>query len=353
MSSPAKIHAALLTWYKKNARMLPWRRNQDPYLIWLSEIMLQQTRVETVIPYFEKFLARYPDVEALAKADIDELRGLWAGLGYYTRVMNLKRAAELIVSEHQGKFPRTSKELIELPGIGPYTSAAIASIAFQENIAAIDGNLDRVFSRILALPKIAKGAAEIDRIANEVVARGQAGSINQALMDLASVLCLPKNPKCTQCPLASECSAHHLGKSEAFPIRALKKTKVNIDAKAYLFFSTDHDRKPQKVFLARRPKGAWLAGQWDIPWWITGQDKGPSSGQVKPIGKVEVRRVITHHKINFHVEIGLVRNKKENLSFEMSMQKFNADFRWAELAEIEALPRPTRKAIDKALRILK
>ena len=347
--SPAKIHAALLAWYQKNARDLPWRRSRDPYPIWLSEIMLQQTRVEAVIPYFEKFLARYPNISALANAEIDELRGLWAGLGYYSRVMNLKRAAEGILENFQGEFPRSMETLRSLPGIGPYTSAAIASIAFDEKVAAVDGNLERVFSRILALPKIAKGADEIHTIAAAVAALGNAGSINQALMDLGSAICLAKTPKCEICPLASECLALAQGRAADFPLRAVKKKKLEIDAHAYLFFAKSKGNEPDKILISRRPPGAWLAGLWDIPWWIAGKDKDPSSGDIRTVGQVEVRRVITHHKINFQVKFGRVGSDKESASLEKSMRSFSNEVRWASLSEVESLPRPTRKAIDKAL----
>lgn len=209
---------ALIRWYRRNRRDLPWRRTDDPYAIWISEVMLQQTTVPTIAPRWQRFLHRFPTVGALARAPEQEVLAAWAGLGYYARARNLCRAAKRIVSA--GAFPRTAVEWRALPGVGPYTAAAIASICFGELAAVVDGNVARVLSRLHALPvdrRTPAGAARIRALAERMLACAAPGDFNQALMELGATVCTPRAPRCPDCPLGASCRARTLGTPEAFP----------------------------------------------------------------------------------------------------------------------------------------
>ena len=339
-----RIHSSLLAWYKKNKRNLPWRKNQDPYRIWLSEIMLQQTRVEAVLPYYERFLSNFPTVSDLASATEDKVTNLWAGLGYYSRARNLHKAAKMIVSDFDGSFPSSIEDLRTLPGVGEYTAAAIASICYERNVPAIDGNLERVIARLIGLKKNPKteGKAAIKDFAGELMHFGSAGSANQALMDLSASICLPKNPDCSQCPLSKYCVANLKKITHQIPVRPAKKMKIQLNAHGIIYFNKE------SILLARRPKGEWLADMWDIPWWI-GEDKRTLPGD--SFGHHEGARTITNHKIQFHVDF----LAGKNLSSSALMKKLNdvaSELKWVKIADLHAinLPRPTEKALNEALR---
>jgi A/G-specific adenine glycosylase len=226
-----RFRSALLTWYRASKRDLPWRRTNDPYRIWLSEIMLQQTRVAAAIGYYERFLARFPTIESLAAARIDEVMRLWAGLGYYSRARNLHRAAQEIVLRHAAKFPRTWNEAIALPGIGDYTAAAILSIAFAAPHAVLDGNVARVLARLDAIrgdlraPRRWKAlAARAEQIADPA----SPGDWNQAMMELGATICLPKFPRCEECPVRRFCRAYALGLANSLPAARRKRAPENV-----------------------------------------------------------------------------------------------------------------------------
>ena len=198
-----RVRAPLLAWYDAHKRDLPWRRTRDPYAIWISEAMLQQTRVETVIPYWERFLETFPTVDALAAADIDEVYAVWTGLGYYSRARNLKHAAETIVGQHAGALPDTAEGLETLKGIGRYTAGAVASIAFDREAPLVDGNVIRVFARLLGIREDSASKAVVDRMWDEaarLVVGPRPGDLNQALMELGATVCTPRNPSCLICP---------------------------------------------------------------------------------------------------------------------------------------------------------
>ena len=229
--SSAARPALLLDWYDRHRRRLPWRpppgERADPYRVWLSEIMLQQTGVKTVGPYFEKFLARWPDVAALGRASLDDVLRMWAGLGYYSRARNLHACAVAVLRDHGGVFPDTEEGLRALPGIGPYTAAAIAAIAFDRRTMPVDGNIERVVSRLLR----GRGAAAAGQAADPAAGgdacsapTSRAGDSAQALMDLGSSICTPKKPACALCPLNDDCAARARGDQETFPRKAPKKT---------------------------------------------------------------------------------------------------------------------------------
>ncbi len=221
----------LLGWFRRYQRDLPWRRTKDPYRIWLSEIMLQQTRVAAVIPYYQRFLERFPDIYALAAAPQEEVLRLWSGLGYYSRARNLQRAAQEIVTKHGGVFPHAEKDARELPGIGSYTAAAILSIAYGAKHAVLDGNVARVLARIFAVRgdvRDAKRWQSLQESANALLDSKSPGDWNQAVMELGATLCTPQSPQCLLCPVAQFCRARKLGLADLLPARHKKRATVNI-----------------------------------------------------------------------------------------------------------------------------
>ena len=252
----------LLKWYDKNARQLPWRSFPTPYRVWISEIMLQQTRVETVLPYFERFLNQFPDLKTLASASQEDVLRLWEGLGYYSRARNLHKAAQAILSEHDGQIPGTAIKLEQLPGIGHYTAAAIASIAFGEPVAAVDGNIKRIYSRILALQEVfgsTRFEKAVEDYAPTVLSSERPGDFNQAQMDLGSILCLPRQPLCQACPVKDYCLAFQQGVQNELPLRIKKAAVPHYEVcVAVLTFEG-------KVLLSQRQQTGLLASLWEFP----------------------------------------------------------------------------------------
>ncbi|MFQ5616808.1 MAG: A/G-specific adenine glycosylase [Anaerolineales bacterium] len=254
--------SALLSWYAQNAREMPWRGHPSPYAVWVSEIMLQQTRVETVIPYFERWMARLPTVEALATAGLQEVLNLWEGLGYYSRARNLHRTAKIVVGEHGGQLPRDVSALRKLPGIGPYTAGAIASIAFGLDEPLVDGNVRRVLARVfdVAVPADSTaGKRRLWELAAEHLPPGRAGDYNQALMDLGAMICTPRNPACVRCPVNCLCEAHRLGSREDRPVLKPKTATPHYIVTAAVI------RRNGQVLIAQRPENGLLGGLWEFP----------------------------------------------------------------------------------------
>ena len=253
---------SLFEWYAENARNLPWRVQTDPYAVWISEVMLQQTRVETVIPYYKRWMVRYPSVKALAEASRDEVLVQWEGLGYYQRAHHLHLAARIILAEHDGELPRQLDQLRRLPGIGPYTSAAIAAIAFNNDVIALDGNLQRVFSRLSDLtidPRSPKGERQLLSMARGILPSGKASTFNQALMDLGATVCTPRAPTCSACPLTFFCLAFQRGSQEERPVRRSRKPPPHITAVSAVI------SRETEVLIGRRPEGMLLGGLWEFP----------------------------------------------------------------------------------------
>ena len=255
----------LLTWYRVQKRDLPWRESLDPYRIWLSEIMLQQTRVQTVVPYFERFVGAYPTLEHLAHADEEEVLDLWSGLGYYGRARNLHKTAKLIKEEHGGEFPEEYAEVVRLPGIGPYSAAAILSIAFGQTHAVLDGNVRRVLARYLAIREEVKGPVErslkscLAEIAGSVHAIGRIGDFNQALMELGALVCTPKDPRCVECPLKESCRAF----SEALQGELPKQRKKPATQEIHLTVAVVE--RASRYLMCRNTAGTYLRGLWEFP----------------------------------------------------------------------------------------
>jgi A/G-specific adenine glycosylase len=258
----ASLANRLLVWYERNARRLPWRDRPDPYAIWISEIMLQQTRVETVIPYFERWMERFPSLQALASASQQQVLAAWEGLGYYSRARNLHKAAQIVVARHDGRLPQDSLALQRLPGIGRYTAAAIASIAFGADEGALDGNVRRVFSRVfdLRLPaRSTEGEKQLWKLLKAHLPPGRAAEFNQALMDLGALVCTPRSPDCPDCPLVGICAAYALGVQEERPVKAVKSETPHHIVTAAVIHQNGH------VLIARRPEDGLLGGLWEFP----------------------------------------------------------------------------------------
>jgi len=303
----SRLSSRLLNWYGKNKRTLPWRGHPDPYAVWVSEIMLQQTRVETVIPYFEKWMRLFPTVKALAKADERDVLNAWEGLGYYSRARNLHKAAKMVAKEYKGKLPRDLDALIKLPGIGRYTVGAIASIAFGMDEPALDGNLKRVYARLFDISgpvDLSKGESLLWDIARKNLPKGRAGDFNQALMDLGAAICLPKRPCCSICPLMKECKALANGTQE---LRPVKKPRKNVP---HHILAAGVIIKKGRVLLAQRSSEGLLGGLWEFP---NGRvDNEPAKGLAKALKagyslKVQrkealgvVRHAYTHFKVTVH-----------------------------------------------------
>lgn len=259
--SIASIRRSLLQWYRQNKRDLPWRQTKNPYRIWVSEIMLQQTRAVAVIPYYERFLDRFPTVDALAKAPEQDVLAMWAGLGYYSRARNLQKAAIAIHS--RGAFPRRYEDLLALPGIGAYTAAAVASIAFGQPHPVLDGNVIRVLTRITAEPgtiESAKTKAKLQEVAEALLPRSEPGEFNQAVMELGATVCLPKDPQCLVCPVAEYCEARKIGRQSEFPIRAARKAFHEISRQILVI-----QRKSEILLWQRGTTSRRLAGFWELP----------------------------------------------------------------------------------------
>ena len=258
----SKIASHLVRWFKLYARPLPWRVDVDPYHVWISEIMLQQTRVETVKAYYERWMERFPEIHAVASANLQEVLKLWEGLGYYTRARNIKRTAEIICNHHSGKFPVDMKDLMQLPGIGRSTAGAIASIAYKQDAPILDGNVKRVIARIFnyhELVNVPKNEKELWCLTEQLLPYRQAGIFNQAVMELGETICLPKNPICTGCPIRTDCKANEVGIQGHLPVRSLKaNVPLYVVVAAVLV-------ERGKILLTQRPLEKLLGGLWEFP----------------------------------------------------------------------------------------
>lgn len=253
----------LLSWYADGRRDLPWRRTRNPYHIWVAEVMLQQTQVTTVIPYYERFLAHFPTVEALAAASLDEVLKLWEGLGYYARARHLHAASRQVVSELDSRIPDTMDGLLALPGIGRYTAGAILSIANGQDVPAPDGNVRRVLSRLFAIDEdVTRGAGQrrLWQVAESLLPPGRAGDFNQALMDLGATVCTPRTPSCHACPLAAHCRAHRLGREEDLPVHRSRRPSPHYEVAAGVVWNGQG-----RFLIAQRPPEGLLGGLWEFP----------------------------------------------------------------------------------------
>jgi A/G-specific adenine glycosylase len=285
----------LLDWYSRVKRDLPWRRTRDPYAIWVSEIMLQQTRVAAALPFYERFLEWFPTVESLAAAPEAVVLAQWAGLGYYSRARNMHKAAQTVVARHSGRFPATSEGLLELPGIGEYTAAAIGSIAFDLPLPAVDGNLLRVLARVGNDPSdigSPRTRARLSERALELMDRKRPGEFNQALMELGATICLPKSPRCEVCPVHSHCAGRAAGRQVELPVKSPPLPKVDVEVISLVV------RNRGRVLLSERPTEArQMAGFWELP----EASALPGVAVGREVG--EVRHTITRHNYRYRVHL--------------------------------------------------
>ena len=296
----------LLRWYARSKRDLPWRKTRDPYRIWISEAMLQQTRVETVLPYYRRFLARFPDVRALAAAEEEQVLAAWSGLGYYRRARSLRASARAVVERHGGSFPGEREALLELPGVGPYTAGAIASIAFGRREALVDGNVARVLSRLFALrgdPASAAGRGKLWSLARELVPARNPGDWNQALMELGALVCLPDEPACGRCPVADDCAALREGRAGSLPKRRRREPAIPIETVVLAA------RRGGRWLLERRDGAGLMAGMWQMPTVEVSAGRAPRLFAARPprglLAKevvCEIRHTITCHRIRATVK---------------------------------------------------
>jgi A/G-specific adenine glycosylase len=337
----ATIAKNLLQWYQNAARRLPWRGVSDSYLVWVSEIMLQQTRVETVIPYYERWIQRFPTLQSLADADEQEVLSVWEGLGYYSRARNMQRAARQVVRQFGGQLPADRRLLEKLPGIGRYTAGAIASIAFGLDEAALDGNIRRVYARLFDLDIPVQSKEGVDKlwsIAAEQLPYGQAGDYNQALMDLGAMICLPRAPRCEICPLNAQCLANSRGTQALRPVLAEKKQTPHWKVTAAVIWQKG------KVLLAQRPANGLLGGLWEFPGGKVEQGESFEAGLKREIceelaAEIEVgepfgvyRHAYTHFKVTLHAFTCRLRDGETPQPIEASQLV------WAEIAELENYP---------------
>jgi A/G-specific adenine glycosylase len=310
VASKEEIQTKLLHWFRKNKRDLPWRKTRDSYAIWVSEIMLQQTQVATVIPYYGKFLKSFPTVRHLAKSDLLKVLKVWEGLGYYSRARNLHRASQMVLNHFHGKIPDAMKDLLGLPGIGRSTAGAILSFAFHKEAPILDGNAKRVLSRLFAVsgnPGERKTEKLLWNISESLIPRGHSNPFNQALMDLGSMLCTPKDPQCPRCPLQDLCKGKASGEPERFPAKRIRKKIPHIEAIAAVI------QQNGKVLLKQRPAKGLLGGLWDFPnWRIEGEgrlrrrlknwidkERGINVEVKKPLGIF--RQTFSHFKLTLQV----------------------------------------------------
>ncbi len=329
------IAEPVLAWYDANKRDLPWRKTKDPYAIWISEIMLQQTRVAAVLPYYERWMRELPDVAALAAVDDEKLMKLWQGLGYYSRARNLKKAAAMIVSESGGRFPDTYDALLKLPGVGEYTAAAVASIAFSRPVSAVDGNLLRIAARVGDIREdILDGSVKkrMRAMLDAAVPADRPGEFNQAMMDLGATVCLPGGaPRCDVCPLAALCEARRLGVETELPVRK-KKAKRRVEEMTVYLLLRDGE-----IALRRRSEEGLLAGLWEFPHVPGALDEGEAAKpltdwQLTPRDwkkKIAAKHIFTH--VEWHMTGYLLTVKGEGAE----------DFLWADRAELQRLAVPS------------
>lgn len=359
MPSPSSFIVPLLNWFAAEAADLPWRRTQNPYHIWVSEIMLQQTQVTTVIPYYECFLERFPTIERLATAPQDDLMKQWEGLGYYSRARNLQRAAQQIMEEWDGLVPRRAEDLEQLKGIGRYTAGAIASIAFGETAPVLDGNVIRVFSRLFDKADDVRKASvknEFWDLAETLLADvppGQVGDYNQALMELGRTICRPKNPDCRTCPVADHCLAFQNGTQAQRPVKSKKAPPPHYDVSCGLIWD-----KNERLLITRRPNEALLGGLWEFPGGkvedgetmpeCLARELQEELGIQVAVGNLylKVKHAYTHFKITLHAfDCWLQSDSPAPHCLECS------DLQWVRVEQLQAyaFSRADRKIIEALL----
>lgn len=371
-----RFQQALLKWYGEKKRPLPWRQDHDPYKIWVSEVMLQQTRVDTVIPYYEKFIDRYPTLNDLARADEADVLKLWEGLGYYSRARNLLAGVREVAARYGGQVPDEKEAILSIKGIGPYTAGAILSIAYGKPVPAVDGNVLRVMARLFAVREdIAKAATKkrIEALVERLIPAGDASSFNQGLMELGSLVCLPRSPACAHCPVQRFCRAYREGRPEAFPVKTPKSRPRPVGLAAAVLWRDD------QVLIRQRPQDGLLARLWEFPTveWNGAFDRWQTLSRDEKVhwlkARLEalypyrlhrprylspLRHVFSHLKWDGEVYEFTVGMIHEGVERNDDVDMFGVDgtlasqWRWVGLDELPgyAFPVPHRKIVERLLR---
>jgi len=335
----------LVRWFIQNQRILPWRDNPEPYRVWVSEIMLQQTRVQTVLSYYHRFMEQYPCITALANASLEDVLNSWQGLGYYSRAKNLHKAAKIIQDQYHSIFPQEYDEILKLPGIGKYTAAAVLSIAFNQPFPVVDGNVMRVISRLfgistnLRLPKTVK---MIEMHLNSIFPAKKASDFNQGMMELGALICLPQNPKCEKCPISMFCAAYKTGKQADYPNKSIQPKPKVIHRTIVLI------RKKDKYLVHKRNEKGLLASMWEFP--------GVDSNERTAISKFETEYgfvIDLHHKL-FDTDFTFTHRIWKMSVYEASIRNElddSNDWKWLSFAEMTTYPFP--KAFSKIMEYCK
>lgn len=334
----AKFQSDLINWYQANKRDLPWRNDQNPYKIWVSEIMLQQTKVDTVIPYFNQFIEKFPTVYELADANEQEVLKSWEGLGYYSRARNLQNAIKEVVASYDGQVPASEKELGSLKGVGPYTKGAILSIAYNQPEPAVDGNVMRVLARILKVEEdIAKPRTRklFEFYVRELISHEDPSSFNQGMMELGAIVCTPKNPMCMLCPVQQHCQAFADGMETKLPIKSKAKKKKSITYAAILI-----KNKQGKYLIEKRPENGLLANLWQFPMVAADEvelDKIPSLFEKEYGIQVELKQHVGKLK---HVFTHLTWNIEVHEAVSVSLNARVLDAQFVSVDEMKPFPFP-------------
>ncbi|HMB92443.1 MAG TPA: A/G-specific adenine glycosylase [Rhodothermales bacterium] len=341
----------LIDWFEAVKRDMPWRQTNDPYRIWISEIMLQQTRVDQAEPYYERFTEAFPTVEALAKADLDEVLKQWEGLGYYSRARNLHRAAQMVVDDFDARVPDTYDAIRALPGVGPYTAAAVLSLAYERPHAVLDGNVARVLTRVFAIrDEVNKTRTKrhLQQLADDLLAPEQPGAFNEAIMELGATVCMPANPTCPRCAVNDVCEAYALGTPEAFPVKKKKAPVPHYDIAVGLIFDGEG-----RILIQRRPEDKMLGGLWEFP--------GGKQEEGETIAETCQREV--REELGIDIEIGdlFQRISHAFTHFKITLHAFRCrilagtpaaregqPIRWVTVPELAdyAFPRANRRLIE-------
>jgi A/G-specific adenine glycosylase len=347
------LQRQLLDWYETNKRDLPWRRTGDPYAVWVSEVMLQQTQVATVIPYYERFLIEFPDVHHLAAADLQKVLKAWEGLGYYARARNLHRSAGIVCGTHGGSIPGDWKAFRALPGVGDYIASAVLSIAFGQPYAVVDGNVKRVLARLLRIEAPVNATryhAEFKSAADRLLHKSAAGDFNQALMELGALVCTPRQPVCHHCPLEDHCLVRSKNQQAEYPRRLSRRPVPQYRIAIGVIL------KKGRLLITQRKTDGLLGGLWEFPGGKIQKGESPEAAVIREIGEevnlkvrgveklARVKHAYTHFKVDMDVFICRYESGRVKLAGP-------ADFRWVTLAAIERFPLP--KANHKFLPALK
>ena len=332
----------LLKWFDQHQRQMPWRTDPRPYYVWLSEIMLQQTQVDTVIPYFQRFIAAFPDVHTLAAADQQEVLKLWEGLGYYSRARNLHKAAQVVVAEHGGELPQQYDDLMSIPGLGPYTAAAVSSIAFGQPVPVVDGNVLRVFCRFWGIdadirqPRVRR---ELHSRLEPFIAKSPPSAFNQAIMELGALVCRPKSPHCSRCPLSGDCVAYRDHRTAELPVKSKRKPVPHYPIAVGIIW------KDGKILIGRRRQDQMLGGLWEFP--------GGKQQPGESLEETAKREIEEETGLRVHVTSPYCQVNHGYTHFKMTLTAFRCEWvageakpvstdelRWVRLDELDDYPFP-------------